>query len=66
MGCLISSVSMALNYYHITIGHQPVNPGTLNAWLRANNGYSGDDLEEVSLERLSPNIKYIGMVESET
>ena len=34
VGCLISSVSMALNSRNLTIDGQDSNPGTLNAWLR--------------------------------
>ena len=61
VGCLITSVSMALNYYHIPIDGSPANPGTLNQWLKANNGYlQTNDFVEGRLEKLSPVIKYQG------
>jgi len=42
---------MGLNGHGISIDNKPSNPGTLNAWLKANRGYTqGDDLE-VSAER---------------
>lgn len=47
VGCLMSSISMALNGHGISIAGQPSNPGTLNAWLKANNGYTQDDDLEV-------------------
>ena len=42
VGCLISSVSMALNSRNLTIDGQDSNPGTLNAWLRTHEGYVGN------------------------
>lgn len=56
---------MALNYYNIKADGQLVDPGVLNKWLRDNNGYaSNDDLYEKRLEKLSPNIKYLGEIKS--
>ena len=55
VGCLMSSVSMALNQKGITIGGAASNPGVLNAWLRANNGYdSHNDLQEVIVPNINP------------
>ncbi len=36
VGCLMSSVSMALRKNGILIDGKPATPGTLNAWLRVN------------------------------
>jgi hypothetical protein len=38
VGCLMSSISMAIGENNILIAGQTSNPGTLNAWLRTNNG----------------------------
>ncbi|KAL4426794.1 hypothetical protein ABPG74_006591 [Tetrahymena malaccensis] len=40
IGCLVSSVSMALNSYGIQLDGQDSNPGTLNEWLQQNGGFS--------------------------
>ena len=55
VGCLMSSVSMALNGNNITIeGETIANPGTLNSWLRAHGGYDSDnDFEENVLPKIS-------------
>jgi hypothetical protein len=42
VGCLMSSVSMALNGLGKSVNGQSANPGTLNAYLKANGGYSGN------------------------
>jgi hypothetical protein len=42
VGCLMSSVSMALNARNVHLNGQEANPGTLNAWLKSNGGYSGN------------------------
>ena len=34
VGCLMTSISMALNGWNITIGSKKSNPETLNEWLR--------------------------------
>ncbi len=39
VGCLMTSVSMALNDRGVKINGQEANPGTLNAWLKSNGGY---------------------------
>jgi len=50
----MSSISMGLNGHGISIDNKPSNPGTLNAWLKANRGYTqGDDLEESALPRIN-------------
>ena len=36
VGCLMSSVSMALAGHNISISGASANPGTLNSWLRNN------------------------------
>jgi len=62
VGCLMSSVSMALNGHGFEISGQPANPGTLNAWLRNNQGYtSGSGLIESTIAELDPqHIAYLG------
>lgn len=42
IGCLMSSVSEALNGLGKTINGQAANPKTLNAWLKTHGGYSGN------------------------
>ena len=42
VGCLMSSVSMALASAGKTINGQQSNPKTLNAFLKSNGGYSGN------------------------
>lgn len=55
VGCLMSSISMALNGHAITISDDAANPGTFNTWLQDNNGYtSQSDLIESSVPALSP------------
>lgn len=55
VGCLMSSTSMALNGSGVRVGENGTNPGSLNAWLRANGGYtSGDDFIESALPKLDP------------
>lgn len=55
VGCLMSSTAMGLRGFNISIdlggpggtSPSPSDPGTLNAWLRANGGYDGhNDLIE--------------------
>lgn len=43
-GCAMSCVAMALAGYNLTLPgeHSPPTPGSLNAWLVANNGYRCD------------------------
>ena len=55
VGCLMSSVSEGLAGYNISIDGAPSNPGTLNAWLRDNNGYDGsNDLFEAVVQEINP------------
>lgn len=42
IGCLMSSVSMALNGLGKSINGQSPNPGTLNSFLKSNGGYQGN------------------------
>ncbi|XP_003388977.1 PREDICTED: uncharacterized protein LOC100641981 [Amphimedon queenslandica] len=61
VGCLMTSVSMAIRYYNITINNKEATPGILNQWLRTNGGYDNEsDLYEPALDKLSNKIKYIG------
>ena len=61
VGCLMTSVAMAVRYYNITINNNETTPGTLNDWLRSNGGYDNEsDLYEKVLEKLSDKIKYRG------
>jgi hypothetical protein len=67
VGCLMTSVSMALNYYNISIDGKEANPGTLNQWLKDNGGYTSDnDFNEETLEKLSSDIKYKGKMFGES
>jgi hypothetical protein len=45
-GCAISSLVMIAKYHGLTNGvdNLPINPLNINAWLKANNGYIGDNL----------------------
>lgn len=50
VGCLMSSISMAIRGRGVRIAQQLSDPGVLNTWLRTHNGYtSGNDLEESAL-----------------
>lgn len=61
VGCLMSSISMALDFYAIAIDGQTATPATLNQWLRSHHGYlPDDDLIESVLPKLSPRISYVG------
>ena len=61
VGCLISSIAMALNKHRILVDGKTANPASLNTWLQQNNGYvPHDELVEGSLEKLSPKITYVG------
>jgi len=65
VGCLMSSVSMALNGWNISIDGVESDPAVLNQWLQKNGGYvDGDDLEEEVVYELSPaQIAYWGKYE---
>jgi hypothetical protein len=60
VGCLMSSTAMALAGHHLELpvdGGATVrpNPGTLNAWLLANHGYTdGNDFIESALPAIDP------------
>jgi len=43
-GCAMSATSMALATAGILVNGQTANPGSLNSWLIANNGYADGDL----------------------
>ena len=61
VGCLMTSVAMAIRYYNITIDNEEATPGTLNQWLRANGGYDNEsNLFEKALNKLSNKILYLG------
>eukprot|EP00656_Telonema_subtile_P034288 TRINITY_DN38391_c0_g1_i2.p1 TRINITY_DN38391_c0_g1~~TRINITY_DN38391_c0_g1_i2.p1 ORF type:complete len:223 (+),score=32.71 TRINITY_DN38391_c0_g1_i2:114-782(+) len=54
VGCLMSSISMALAGHGIDVGSAPADPGSLNDWLRANGGYDGEnDLQEDKIANVS-------------
>mmetsp|Transcript_5837 Transcript_5837/g.12874 ORF Transcript_5837/g.12874 Transcript_5837/m.12874 type:complete len:208 (+) Transcript_5837:33-656(+) len=55
VGCLMSSISSALNGRGYTLDGAAADPGTLNAWLRKNDGYDGsNDLKESVIPLISP------------
>ena len=55
VGCLMSSISMAISGWGIYIDGNASNPATLNTWLRDNNGYNSDnDLEESDIPNIDP------------
>ena len=57
VGCLMSSISMGLAGWKISIDGQASNPGTLNAWLKENAGYtSSNNLIEDALNAIVPGI----------
>ncbi|GAM23579.1 hypothetical protein SAMD00019534_067540, partial [Acytostelium subglobosum LB1] len=61
VGCLMSSISMAIAGHGIEIDGQSSNPGTLNSWLKSNGGYtSGNDLIESVVPGISSDIKWDG------
>lgn len=53
VGCLMSSVAMALAGHAIPIGHKLATPATLNEFLRANHGYTSSSalIEQVSVRQ---------------
>lgn len=55
VGCLETSTSMALAFNNISIGGDPADPATFNAWLRSNGGYDGaNGLNEDAVPALNP------------
>eukprot|EP01104_Vermistella_antarctica_P018493 TRINITY_DN6877_c0_g1_i3.p1 TRINITY_DN6877_c0_g1~~TRINITY_DN6877_c0_g1_i3.p1 ORF type:complete len:332 (-),score=49.17 TRINITY_DN6877_c0_g1_i3:14-1009(-) len=69
VGCLMSSISMALNGHQIqTSAFEESNPGSLNAWLRANHGYNLDNelIEDVIVSLSPDHITYVGAYRNTT
>ncbi|CAI2381372.1 unnamed protein product [Moneuplotes crassus] len=62
VGCLMSSMSMALAGLGRTINGETVNPGNFNQWLRENDGYNGN-LFRWSRMHAGFNLKYLGKKE---
>ena len=60
VGCLMSSVSMALAGCGKTVGGSPANPKTLNSWLKGHGGYSGNLFNWGSVSSLG--LKYQGKI----
>lgn len=62
VGCLMSSISMALNGHHLMIQQKVSDPDTLNSWLKVNGGYDkSNDLFESVVPKISPHkIQYKG------
>lgn len=56
VGCLMSSTSMAIAGSGIRIpGYGASNPGSLNAWIRANHGYTPNSaLDESIIPKIAP------------
>jgi len=59
VGCLMSSISVALNAHGVVIPDanlrgEDANPGTLNAWLKTHSGYTQNDLVESAVPALNP------------
>ena len=68
-GCAMSCISMALATYGYTLGSKTSDPGTLNAWLVENGGYSCVDgncnnlnLPQVEKVDVYGGIKYVGEI----
>lgn len=55
VGCLESSTSMAIGGHNIAVGGATSNPGVLNAWLKAHDGYdAGNDMDEDAVTTVNP------------
>ena len=53
---------MALIHYKIPVTGKEADPGTLNQWMKAHDGYlSNDELIESKLENLSSTVKFVGI-----
>lgn len=64
VGCLMSSISMALNAHNVSIAGRAATPGTLNAWLRANGGYvpGSSALYDAVVDKISPTrVRFTGI-----
>lgn len=70
VGCLMSSVSMALAGHSISIPPSGVgsDPGSVNHWLQANSGYVGDNnLDETVVPGIDPaRVKWVGFFYNNT
>ena len=60
VGCLISSVSMALAGCSKSVAGQGANPKSLNSWLKSHGGYSGNLFNWGSVGTLG--LKYQGKI----
>jgi len=62
VGCLMSSISMALRGHSIEIDGLNSDPGVLNHWLQQNGGYDDDnDLDEEVVPNINPGrIDWVG------
>jgi hypothetical protein len=62
VGCLMSSVAMALNGRMISLPTAEADPGSLNKWLRNNGGYTNSSaLEETVVPKIdSKRISWVG------
>ena len=65
VGCLMSSVSMALNGLGEKIEGAESNPGTLNAWLKTHGGYQDNLFVWGSITK-AHSLKYLGKFKSAT
>jgi hypothetical protein len=54
VGCLMSSTSMGIAGVKIQIDGLSSDPGTLNTWLKANDGYSNNNLIEGAVPKIDP------------
>eukprot|EP01132_Coremiostelium_polycephalum_P006078 gene6078-7572_t len=67
VGCLMSSISMAIAGKGIMIDNQLSSPGSLNSWLKANQGYTEqNDLIESVIPGISPMIVWDGPIFNQT
>ncbi|KAL0207595.1 hypothetical protein P9112_012223 [Eukaryota sp. TZLM1-RC] len=62
VGCLMSSVAMALNGFGYKINGKTANPSTLNTFLQKNGGYVGNQLlVYAAVCKINPKITFVGM-----
>ncbi|MCA9369900.1 C39 family peptidase, partial [Candidatus Woesebacteria bacterium] len=61
LGCAMTSAAMIMNYHGITQmpDGSPVNPSTLNTWLKGNNGYAGKYIIFPVIGRLTQQISSV-------
>jgi hypothetical protein len=64
VGCLMSSVSMSIGGFNISIDGQISDPGTLNEWLKEHGGYTEEnDLKESVVPNVDPeHIEWVGKI----